>query len=95
MGDKIHAAISACLLFHVFSMLALSTAVASAIEEYRQWQFIEDDTREVLLFSPITLVLFTFPIFLLAGDEIVSVIAVMAIIDLFPCTLGVKIVSSN
>lgn len=95
MGDKTHAAISACLLFHVFGMLALSTAIASAIEEYRQWKFIEDDTREVLLFSPIILVLFTFPIFLLAGDELVSVVTVMMIIDLAVCTLGVKIGSSR
>ena len=95
MGDKIHAAISACLLFHVFGMLALSTAIASAIDEYRRCQFIEDDTREILVLSPIMLVLFTFPIFLLAGDEIVSVVTVMLIIDLIVCMLGVKIESSN
>ncbi len=95
MGDKIHAAISACLLFHVFSMLALSTAIASAIGEYRQCQFIEDDTREILVLSPIMLALFTFPVFLLAGDEIVSIVTVMLIIDLLVCTLGVKIRSSH
>lgn len=94
MGDKIHSAISACMLFHIFSMLALSTAVASAITEYRKYQFIENDTREILFLSPIVLVIFTLPIFLLAGDEIVSVITVMLIIDLIACTLGVKIGSS-
>lgn len=94
MGDKIHSAISACMLFHIFSMLALSTAVASAIKEYRRYQFIEDDTREILVLSPIVLVIFTLPIFLLAGDEIVSVITMITIIDLLACMLGIKIGSS-
>lgn len=48
MSDKIHAAISACLIFHFFGTLALSTAIASAIKEYRQWKFLEDDTKEIL-----------------------------------------------
>lgn len=95
MGDKIHAAISACLLFHVISMLALSTAITSAISEYRQWHFLENDTVEVLLLSPIIIVIFTVPIVLLASDEIVSIATVMVILDVLVCTLGVKIGSSR
>ena len=95
MGDKIHAAISACLLFHVFGMLALSTAIASAIDEYRRCRYLEDDTKEILFLSPIVIAIFTLPIFLIAGDELVSVITVMVMIDLIVCVLGVKIVSSN
>ena len=95
MGDKTHAAISACLLFHAFGMLALSTAIASAIDEYRRCRYLEDDTKEILFLSPIVIAIFTLPIFLIAGDELVSVITLMVIIDLIVCTLGVKIVSSN
>ena len=95
MGDKTHAAISACLLFHVFGMLALSTAIASAIDEYRRCRYLEDDTKEILFLSPIMLVFFTFPIFLLAGDELVSVITVMLIIDAIVCTLGWQLKSSH
>lgn len=95
MGDKIHAAISTCLLFHVFGMLALSTAIASAIDEYRQCRYLEDDTKEILFLSPIVIAIFTPPIFLLAGDEIVSVVTVMLIIDVIACTLGLKIGSSR
>ena len=95
MGDKIHAAISACLLFHFFGMLALSTAITSAINEYRQWQFIENDTVEVLLLSPIIITIFTVPIVLLAGDEIVSIATVTIIIDVLICVLGLKIGSSR
>ena len=95
MSDKLHAAISACLLFHIFSMLALSTAVASAIKEYRYSRWIEDDTREILFLSPIMVTIFTTPIFLIAGDETVSVVTVMVILDVIVCTLGVKIISSR
>ena len=95
MGDKIHAAISACLLFHVFGMLALSTAVASEIDEYRRCRCLEDDTKEILFLSPIMVTIFTLVLVLLAGDEIVSVIIVTLIIDAIVCTLGVKIGSSN
>ena len=94
MSDKIHAAISACLIFHFFGTLALSTAIASAIKDYRH-QFIEDDTREILFSSPIIITIFTLPIFLLAGDEITSVITAVLIIDLAICALGLKIGSSH
>ena len=95
MGDKIHVAISACILFHIIGTLALSTASASAIKEYRRHQFIEDDTREILFSSPIIITIFTLPIFLLAGDEIASVITMMMIIDVLVCSFGVKIGSSR
>lgn len=95
MSDKIHAAISACLLFHLFGTLALSTAIASAIKEYRQRKFLEDDTKEILFLSPIVIAIFTTPIFLIAGDETVSVVTVMLIIDLAICALGLKIGSSH
>lgn len=95
MGDKIHSAISACLLFHFFGTLVLSTAITSAINEYRQWHFLENDTVEVLLLSPIIIVIFTVSIVLLAGDKIVSIATVMLIIDVLVCTLGVKIGSSR
>ncbi len=95
MGDKIHAAISACLLFHVIGTLALSTAIASAIDEYRRCRSLEDDTKEILFLSPIVIAIFTTPIFLIAGDETVSVVTVMVILDVIVCTLGVKIISSR
>lgn len=95
MSDKLHAAISACLLFHIFSMLALSTAVASAIKEYRRCLSLEDDTKEILFLSPIVIAIFTTPMFMIAGDETVSVVTVMVILDVIVCTLGVKIGSSN
>lgn len=95
MGDKIHAAISACLLFHLFGTLALSTAIASVIKEYRQRKFLEDDTKEILFLSPIVIAIFITPIFLIAGDETVSVVTVMLIIDLAICALGLKIGSSH
>ena len=95
MGDKIYAAISACLLFHVIGTLALSTAIASAIDEYRRCRSLEDDTKEILFLSPIMVTIFTLVLVLLADDEIVSVIIVTLIIDAIVCTLGVKIGSSN
>lgn len=95
MSDKVHAAISACMIFQVFGMLALSTAIASAIKEYQYSHSIEDDTREILFLSPIMITIFTVPIFLIAGDEIVSVLTVMSIIDIIACLLGVKIGSSH
>ena len=95
MGDKIHAAISACLLFHVIGTLALSTAIASAIDEYQRCRSLEDDTKEILFLSPIVIAIFTTPIFLIAGDETVSVVTVMVILDMIVCTLGVKIISSR
>lgn len=95
MSDKIHTAISACLLFHLFGTLSLSTAIASAIKEYRQRKFLEDDTKEILFLSPIVIAIFTTPIFLIAGDETVSVVTVMLIIDLAICALGLKIGSSH
>lgn len=95
MGDKIHAAISACLLFHVIGTLALSTAIASAIDEYQRCRSLEDDTKEILFLSPIVIAIFTTPIFLIAGDKTVSVVTVMVILDVIVCTLGVKIISSR
>ena len=95
MSDKIHAAISACLLFHFFGTLALLTAIASAIDGYRRCRSLKDDTKEILFLSPIIITIFTLPIFLLAGDEITSVITVMLIIDLAICALGLKIGSSR
>ena len=95
MGDKIHAAISACLLFHVIGTLALSTAIASSIDEYRRCRSLEDDTKEILFLSPIMVTIFTLVLVLLAGDEIVSVIIVTLILDVIVCTLGVKIISSH
>ena len=59
MGDKIHAAISACLLFHVIGTLALSTAITSAIDEYRRCRSLKDDTKEILFLSPIVIAIFT------------------------------------
>ena len=95
MGDKIHAAISACLLFHVIGTLALSTAIASAIDEYQRCRSLEDDTKEILFLSPIVIAIFTTPIFLIAGDETVSVVTVMLIIDAIICTLGWQLKPSH
>ena len=95
MDSQTSAVISACLLFHVLGILAFATAIRSAILEYRRSGWIEKDTREILFLSPIMITIFTLPIFLVSGNEIVPVTIVMLIIDSIACTLGVKIGSSH
>ena len=95
MDSQTSAAISASMLFHILGVLALATAIKSAIQEYQYSHSIEDDTREILFLSPIMITIFTVPILLIAGDEIVSVLTVMSIIDIIACLLGVKIGSSH
>lgn len=95
MGDKIHAAISACLLFHVIGTLALSTAIRSAIQDYRQYSSVDKETVDVLILSPTWTAFFTVPIFLIAGDELVSILIVMLIIDAIVCTLGWQLKPSH
>lgn len=95
MDSQTSAVISACLLFRVLGVLALATAIKSAIQEYRKYRWIEDDTQEILFLSPIMITIFTLPIFLVSGNELVSVTIVMLIIDSIACMLGVKIGSSH
>lgn len=95
MGDKIHSLISICLLFHVLGALTLTTAIHSAIRDYRRYHFIEKETVDVLILSPTWTALFTAPIVLIAGDELVSIIVVMLIIDAIVCTLGWQLGSSR
>ena len=95
MDNQTSAAISACLLFHVLGVLALATASKSAIQDYQRSGWIEDDTQEILFLSPIIITIFTLALFLLAGEEIVSVIIVAVIIDSIACSLGCMIGSSH
>ena len=95
MDSQASAVISASMLFHILGVLALATAIKSAIQEQQYSHSIEDDTREILFLSPIMITIFTVPIFLIAGDEITSVINAVLIIDLAICALGLKIGSSH
>lgn len=91
MDSQNSAAISACLLFHISGVLALATAIKSAIQDYQRSGWIEDDTKEILFLSPIMITIFTLPIFLLSGDELVSVIILAIFIDSLACALGFMI----
>lgn len=95
MDSQTSAAISACLLFHILGVLALATAIKSAIQDYQRSGWIEDDTKEILFLSPIMITIFTLPIFLLSGDDLVSVIILAIFIDSLACTLGFMIGSSD
>ena len=95
MGDKIHDMMSICLLFHVLGALTLTTAIRSAIQDYRQYSSIDKETVDVLILSPTWTAFFTVPIFLIAGDELVSILIVMLIIDAIICTLGWQLKPSH
>lgn len=87
MHDKIHDVVSICLLLHVLGALTLTIGIRSAIQDYRQFGSIDKETVDVLILSPTWTAFFTVPIFLIAGDELVSILTVM-IIDAIVCTLG-------
>ena len=93
MHDKIHDVVSICLLFHVLGALTLTTAIRSAIQDYRQFGSIDKETVDILILSPTWTAFFTVPIFLIAGD--VSILIVMLIIDAIVCTLGWQLKSSH
>lgn len=95
MGDKIHDMMSICLLFHVLGALTLTAAIRSAIQDYRQYGSIDKETVDILILSPTWTAFFTVPIFLIAGDELVSILIVMLIIDAIVCTLGWQLKSSH
>ena len=95
MGDKIHDAVSICLLFHVLGALTLTTGIRSAIQDYRQFGSIDKETVDILILSPTWTAFFTVPIFLIAGDELVSILTVMMIIDAIVCTLGWQLEPSH
>lgn len=95
MGDKIHDAVSICLLFHVLGALTLTTGIRSAIQDYRQFGSIDKETVDILILSPTWTAFFTVPIFLIAGDELVSILTVMMIIDAIVCTLGWQLKPSH
>lgn len=95
MHDKIHDVVSICLLFHVLGALTLTTAIRSAIQDYRQFGSIDKETVDILILSPTWTAFFTVPIFLIAGDELVSILTVMMIIDAIVCTLGWQLKPSH
>lgn len=95
MSDKIHDMMSICLLFHVLGALTLTTAIRSAIQDYRQYGSIDKETVDILILSPTWTAFFTVPIFLIAGDELVSILTVMMMIDAIVCTLGWQLKPSH
>ena len=95
MSQEVSNVVQICLLFHAFSILVLSTAIFAAIKDYRQSRFVDKETIEVMFSSLFLIAIFTTPIFLIAGSEIVSVLAVMTVIEVFICTLGYMIAFSS
>lgn len=95
MGDKIHDMMSICLLFHVLGALTLTTAIRSAIQDYRQYGSIDKETVDILILSPTWTAFFTVAIFLIADDELMSILIVMLIIDAIVCTLGWQLKRSH